>query len=103
MSMHVERSRPEGNDPVWDLLSRDAAAHPAVPSPWFATRVAAQALATPQKGNRSPFLLLRWMIPVPLACSALITLAAWNHSRNAEEKFEQHMEFLASSGYDYEV
>lgn len=86
-------------DPLWDLLSRDATAYPVVPSPWFATRVAAKALATPQQGNRSLF-LLRWLIPIPIACSALLAVTAWNHSREAEEKFERHMDFLASSGYD---
>jgi hypothetical protein len=91
------------NDPVWDLLALDARAHPVIPSPWFATRVAAQALATPRMGLRSPSLLLRWLLPIPLACSALIALAAWNHSRDTEEEFERHMEFLASSDYDYGV
>jgi predicted nucleic acid binding AN1-type Zn finger protein len=103
MSKHHQEELPEENDPVWDLLSRDAVAHPVAPSPWFATRVAAKALATTQRGRRSPSLILRWLIPIPLACSALLALAAWNHSRTAEEKFEQHMEFLASSSYDYEV
>jgi len=98
-----KESFPEENDPVWDLLSRDARAHPVASSPWFATRVAAKALATPQRCRRSPSLLLRWLIPIPLACSALLAVVAWNHSRDAEEKFEQHMEFLASSSYDYEV
>ena len=98
-----EEGLSEENEPVWGLLSRDASSRPVVPSPWFATRVAAKALATPQKGRRYPSLLLRWLIPIPIACSALLALASWSHSRTAEEKFEQHMEFLASSGYDYEV
>jgi len=93
----------EENDPVWDLLARDARSHDVAASPWFATRVSAKALATPQNGRRSPVSLLRWLIPIPLACSALLAVAALNHSREAEEKFEQHMEFLASSSYDYEV
>jgi hypothetical protein len=93
----------EESDPVWDLLSRDARSHDVSPSPWFATRVSAMALATPQDGRRSPVSLLRWLIPIPLACSALLAVAAWNHSRISEEKFERHMEFLASSSYDYEV
>jgi hypothetical protein len=38
-----------------------------------------------------------------LACSALLAVAAWNHSRISEDRFEQNMELLASSGYDYEV
>ena len=103
MSHSKERELPVESDPVWDLLSRSAGLHPVAPSPWFATRVAAMALATPQKGRHPLFLPLRWLIPIPLACSALLALAAWNHSRTAEEQFEQHMEFLASSAYDTEV
>jgi hypothetical protein len=93
----------EETDPVWDLLARDDRSHDVSPSPWFATRVSAKALAIPQNGRRSPVSLLRWLIPIPLACSALLAMAAWNHSRESEEKFERHMEFLASSSYDYEV
>ena len=89
-------------DPLWELLVRDAKAHPVVPSPWFATRVVAKALATPQLGQRS-FHLLRWLVPVPVACSTLLALAAWNHSREAEEKFERHMDFMASSSYDFGI
>ena len=88
---------------LWDLLAGDAVRHPISTSPWFATRVAAQALTTPQTGRRSAVSLPRWLIPIPLACSALIALASWNHSRESQEKFEQHMEFLASSDYEYEV
>lgn len=94
-------------DPLWELLSRDARTHPVVPSPWFSTRVAAKALATPQVGERTlvqrSFQLLRWLVPIPIACSALLALMAWNHSRLSEEKFERHMDFLASSGYDFGV
>jgi len=93
-------SLPEETDPVWELLARDAAARPITPSPWFATRVAAKALATPQSGRPSLSLLVRWLIPIPLACSALLILAVRNHSQASDEKFERHMEFLASSAYD---
>jgi hypothetical protein len=93
---------PEESDPVWDLLARDAQRHQVAASPWFATRVSAKALATAQDGRR-PSSLLRWLIPIPLACSAVLALAAWNHSRISEDRFEQNMELLASSGYDYEV
>lgn len=93
----------EEDDPVWDLLARDARSHGVSASPWFSTRVSAKALATPQNGRRPASPLLRWLIPIPLACSALLALAAWNHSREGDEKFERHMEFLAFSGYDYEV
>lgn len=92
----------EKKDPLWDLLVRDAMTYPIVPSPWFATRVAAKALATPQSAQGS-FHLLRWLVPIPVACSVLLALAAWNHSREAEEKFERHMDFMASSGYDFGV
>lgn len=87
------------NDPVWDLLARDASAHPVTPSPWFATRVAASALATTQR-RFSTARLLRWLIPIPLACSALLALAAWNHHQASEERFERNMELLAFSGDD---
>jgi hypothetical protein len=102
-SMHRDEEASEENDPVWDLLSRDAKNYPIAPSPWFATRVAAKALAIHQQGTRSLSTLIRWLVPIPVACSALLAFAAWNHHRDAEEKFEQHMEFLASSDYDYEV
>lgn len=87
------------NDLVWDLLARDASAHPLTPSPWFATRVAASALATGQR-RLSTARLLRWLIPVPLACSALVALAAWNHHQASEERFERNMELLAFTGDD---
>ena len=97
------KNAPEESDPVWDLLARDARGHQVTVSPWFATRVSAKALATPQDGRRSSSSLLRWLIPIPLACSALLAVAAWNHSRISEDRFEQNMELLASSGYEYEV
>lgn len=97
------KNAPEENDPVWDLLARDARGYQVIVSPWFATRVSAKALATPQDGRRSSLSLLRWLIPIPLACSALLAVAAWNHSRISEDRFEQNMELLASSGYEYEV
>jgi len=93
------------NDPVWDLLSKDAAAHPVNPSPWFAARTAA--LATPRKRVFSP--LMRWLLPVPLAsfaALAMLTLhglhapGAAGSSRtyvSTESEFEQHMEFLFAS------
>ena len=100
---HDKDPMPEENDALWELLGRNASAHPVVPDPWFATRVAALALATPQQGRRSPSSMLRWLIPIPLACTALlalVSLMAWNHSRESEERFERHMEFLASSPFD---
>lgn len=97
------KNAPEESDPVWDLLARDARGHQVTGSPWFATRVSAKALATPQDGRHSHSSLLRWLIPIPLACSALLAVAAWNHSRISEDRFEQNMELLASSGYEYEV
>ena len=97
------KNAPEESDPVWDLLARDAQVHQVAVSPWFSTRVSAKALATPQDGRHPASSLLRWLIPIPLACSALLALAAWNHSRISEDRFEQNMELLASSGYDYEV
>lgn len=93
------------HDPVWDLLSRDAAAHPVSPSPWFAARTAA--LATPRKKAFSR--ILRWLIPIPLAglaALAMLTLHGGhgNGSRGSsgayvstEAEFEQHMEFLFAS------
>jgi len=103
--MSIPRDQHDSSDqdtPLWDLLARDADRHPITPSPWFATRVAAQALATPQKGRRSYASLLRWLIPIPLACSALLAITAWNHSRTLDDRFEQNMELLTSSDYDFE-
>lgn len=90
-------------DPVWDLLSKDAKAHPVNPSPWFAARIAA--FATPRtKGFPS---LVRWLLPVPLAALAALAVfvlhggpGSVNHSGtyvSTEAEFEQHMEFLFAS------
>lgn len=97
------------NDPVWDLLARDRETSPVVPSPWFATRTAALAMAIP----RARSLWRRLLIPIPLAglagAAALIMLflhsAALNQGDkessaafvSTEEGFEQNMEMLYAS------
>lgn len=94
--------REESNDPVWDLLARDAAAHPILPSPWFATRVSAHVLAEDRTAPSRQW--IRWFLPVPIAAAFLAAVGLWQFERQAsEERFEQHMEYLASSSYDYEV
>jgi hypothetical protein len=91
------------NDPVWDLLSKDASGHPVTASPWFAARTAA--LAEPRKHPLTS--MLRWLIPVPVtAFAALAALMIFNHSGigrfgtyvSTEAEFEQHMEFLFAYG-----
>jgi hypothetical protein len=94
------------NDPVWDLLSKDASTHPVTTSPWFAQRTAA--LAEPGKNPLTS--ILRWLIPVPIAAfasfAALAALMAFNHGGigrfgtyvSTEAEFEQHMELLFASG-----
>ena len=89
-------------DQVWDLLARDAAAHPVEPSPWFAARTAA--LVQPREKSR--FALLRWILPLPLTALAamlFVTLqpnhqpAATDPSVASEERFEHNMELLFAS------
>jgi hypothetical protein len=92
-------------DPVWDLLSRDAEDHPVIPSPWFAARTAA--LVTPRKRFFSP--LMRWLLPVPLAGLAALAMLALHGGHglgimgtsgtyvSTEAEFEQHMDFLFAS------
>lgn len=92
-------------DPVWDLLSKDAADHPVIPTPWFAARTAA--LVTPRRRLFSP--LMRWLLPVPLAAFAALVMLALNGAHgpgiikssgtyvSTESEFEQHMEFLFAS------
>jgi hypothetical protein len=97
----------EGLDPVWKLLSRDGAAHPCQPTPWFAARTTALVLGTRER--RSLFSLLRdiprWLIPVPLAGLAALLLPLLHHAiptppalsaLSSDEEFEQHMALLAS-------
>lgn len=92
-------------DPVWDLLSKDAANHPVTPSPWFAARTAA--MATPRQRMFSP--LMRWLLPVPLAALASVamlllqghgpgTVGSAGTYVSTEAEFEQHMDFLFASG-----
>lgn len=95
-------------DPVWDLLSKDAQAHPVSPSPWFAVRTAA--LAAPRSRWLSP--LSRWLLPVPLAALAAVAVLTIHglHAPKSvsgqetyvstESEFEQHMEFLFASSND---
>ena len=88
------------DDPIWDLLSKDASTHPVAASPWFAARTAA--LAEPRKHPLTS--MLRWLIPVPVA--ALAALMLFNHGGigrfgtyvSTEAEFEQHMELLFASG-----
>ena len=87
-------------DPVWDLLRKDATAHPVSPSPWFAARTAA--LLREQAPAHG--FLRRWMIPIPFAALAAVVLALHLAAPlpkqggfvSSEEEFEQHMELLAS-------
>lgn len=89
-------------DRLWDLLARDAAAHPVEPSPWFAARTAALA----HHRHPSRFRILRWILPLPLTALAamlFVTLqpshqpASVNLSDLSEERFERNMELLFAS------
>ena len=97
------------NDPVWELLARDAKTHPVLPSPWFATRTAALARSS-AADHRSSWQRswIRFLLPVPLVgVAALILLASrivpisGTQSSSAfvssEEGFEQNMEMLFAS------
>lgn len=90
-------------DQVWDLLARDAVAHPVEPSPWFAARTAA--LVEPREKS-SRLHLLRWILPLPLTALAamlFVTLqpdhqpTATDSSLTSEERFEHNMELLFAS------
>jgi len=91
-------------DRFWDLLSRDAAAHPVEPSPWFATRTSAQALATPQRKGWNMGGVMRWFLPLPLAGVAALLFLTLHHGSltkgssfvSTQEEFEQNMEMLFS-------
>jgi len=97
---------PEGlenldTDPVWDLLKKDASAHPVSPSPWFAARTAALV----REQSPAAGFLRRWMIPIPFAALAAVVLAVHFAAPvtkqggfvSSDEEFEQHMELLAYS------
>ena len=96
-----DSQEPDHNDPVWDLLARDAAVHPVEPSPWFATRTAA--LVGPREKSRLH--LLRWLLPLPLTALAamlFVTLQPGNHTASSgsvtsEERFEHNMDMLVVS------
>jgi hypothetical protein len=99
---HTEHDTTE-NDPVWDLLSKDASGHAVTASPWFAARTAA--LAEHRKHPLAP--MLRWLIPVPMAAfAAFAALLIFSHGGigrsgayvSTEAEFEQHMELLFASG-----
>ena len=109
---------PEAGDPLGKLLARDAAANPVIPSPWFATRTAALARTTPQAvspvarlfsllSQRSLRPMKRWLLPVPLAGLAAVTLLVLSHRTagpgsaavaSSEEEFEDHIEMLFAYG-----
>ena len=88
-------------DPLWDLLRKDAQAHPISPSPWFAARTAALV----RKQAPAAGFLRRWMIPIPFAALAAVVLAFHFTAPvtkeggfvSSDEEFEQHMELLAYS------
>ena len=99
------------NDTLWNLLSADAKAHPIAPSPWFAARTVAQVRPNGQWNTRS--LLLRWLMPIPLAGLALVALlfsqgvgvqnlkdfgksGAYSYV-STDSEFEQHMDLLSST------
>lgn len=99
---HTEHDTME-NDPVWDLLSKDASRHPVTASPWFAARTAA--LAVPRKHPLTS--MLRWLIPVPVAAFAVFAalmifshggIGRWGTYVSTEAEFEQHMELLFAYG-----
>jgi len=104
-----ELDNPE-DDLIWNLLAADAKAHPIAPSPWFATRAVAQVR---RRGQWSIIaLLLRWLMPIPLAgfaVVALLSLQGVGHQNprdfgktgssyvSSDSDFEQHMDLLSST------
>ena len=94
-------------DALWDLLQKNASAHPVEPSPWFAARTVA--LATSGRVQESSFSLLRkWLFSIPIAgagvaCAVMLTLhfaplsTKQNSFVSSEEEFEQHMELFYAS------
>lgn len=92
-------------DPLWDLLRKDAQAHPISPSqaysPWFAARTTALI----HKQVPATGFFRRWMIPIPFAALGAVVLTLHfaapltkpNAFISSEEEFEQHIELLASS------
>jgi len=98
------------DDSLWSLLSADAKAHPIAPSPWFAARTVAQARAITQGQWNTRALLLRWLMPIPLAGLALVALLfsqgvglqnlkdfgklGADSYVSTDSEFEQHMELL---------
>ena len=93
-----------GEDPVWDLLRRDAATRLVQPTPWFAARTVAKALQVPQTQGIFWYpSMLRRLLPVPIAALAAAIMIAvhfaphTHHFVSSENEFEQHMEMLAST------
>jgi hypothetical protein len=86
--------------PVWDLLASDSVSHPIVPSQWFVSRMAALARSRDQ-GTGS--VLLRWLIPIPLAVLVALVFLPLHVFGNrgtyvsSESDFESNMEILVSS------
>lgn len=106
---------PKGSldDRLWNLLSADAKAYPIAPSPWFASRTVAQGRTRAQGQWNARTLLLRWLMPVPLAVLALVALlfsqgvglqnlkdfgkeGAYSYV-STDSEFEQHMDLLSST------
>jgi len=99
----------EDQEPLWNLIRTDSAAHTAAhsPSPWFATRTVAKALSTPQSHGilTTPSFLRRILLPIPLAGMAALLFFAMHVTQksssgtfvSSEAEFEQHMEMLVSS------
>jgi hypothetical protein len=109
MKEELHHDRDDGKeDPVWELLSKDAASRPIVCSPWFAAHTAGLAVGLTQSG-RPPLgfqRILRWLLPLPLAgVAALLILTAQDALHlekscpfvSTEEEFERNMELLAQS------
>ena len=104
-----EPSEKDPQDPLWDLIRKDASAHASTlaPSPWFASRTVAKARCTSQSHGifTTPSILRRILLPIPLvglAALLIITLHIGPKSSpepfvSSEAEFEQHMEMLASS------
>lgn len=103
-------------DDVRQLLQRDMALHPVIPSPWFASRVMAAIEGIDHVSNHKglgqyvldPMEVLRraWpkLLPIPVAF-AVLTIMGLRHmeQKASEERFETNMEYIAASGYDSDV
>lgn len=94
-------------DPLGRILAQDAKDYPVQVSPWFTTTTLAAVRHISQKTGFFSWIAprIRWVVPIPIAGTALVALLALQHSSqsrsfsSSESEFEQHIEMFASSDY----